>query len=88
MSWRVNFINFWVAAGTAVFNTLIGAFVEWANLGWVIQQAIAAALVGVGIYFGWFMKNLWYNYDPEGTLAKSDLNWASYTFEHLINVTF
>ena len=36
VSWRVNFINFWVAAGLAALNIIMAIVAESSNLGWVI----------------------------------------------------
>jgi hypothetical protein len=82
VSWRVNFINFWVVAGVAAFNMIIAFSSDYSNVGWLVQQVVAGGFAAAGIYFGWFMKNLWYIYDPDGSMADSDLNWVSYVGEN------
>ena len=82
VSWRVNFINFWVVAGVAAFNMIIAFVLDYSNAGWLVQQVVAGGFAGAGIYFGWFMKNRWYNYDPEGSLSKTNLNWLTYIGEN------
>ena len=36
--------------------------------GEVIASWLGAAEVAVGIYFAWYLKDLWYNYDPNGDM--------------------
>ena len=76
-SWRVNFINFMVAAGITLIN-LVFSWVfrnikttnDFMSYGEVTAAFIGAAAVVCGIFLGWRMENLWWQYDQTGALAK------------------
>ena len=45
----------------------------------IIAAFVGAAAIGVGIYFGWAIKGLWYNYDIAGTLKNQDFDYFKWT---------
>ena len=44
-----------------------------------LSTFIGAALIGAGIFLGWRMKNLWYQYDPEGSLKDEEFDYFKWT---------
>ena len=84
-SWRVNFINFWVALGVTVVNIVFSWVFKPVTSDMLIFYAlnlstfIGAALIGAGIFLGWRMKNLWYQYDPEGSLKDEEFDYFKWT---------
>ena len=73
-SWRINFINFICAVGVTVVNVVFSWLFKpvtsdiFLSIALNISTFIGAGLIGVGVYLGWIMKNLWYQYDPTGSL--------------------
>ena len=80
-SWRINFIDFWVAAGVTLINIVFAwlfrstSAVVIVSYGLIIATFIAAASIATGIFMGWRMKNLWWTYDPEGELANQPFDY-------------
>ena len=84
-SWRVNFINFWVAVGVTVVNIVFSWVFKplttdmWVFYGLNIATFVGAALIGAGVFMGWRMKNLWYTYDPTGSLKDEEFDYFKWT---------
>lgn len=80
-SWRINFISFWVAIGVALINGGLAwlrtpfQLTFLAQWGMIIASCVGIVAIGGGVFMGWFMKNLWFNYDPEGALADEEFNY-------------
>lgn len=84
-AWRINLLVFAVS----LFVTIYNLAVSWAYtnlrsfsiLGWgaALGSLLGSIAIGIGIYFGWFLKNIWYAYDAAGTLAKQDFDWFKWT---------
>jgi hypothetical protein len=45
----------------------------------LIAAIIGACAIAVGIYFGYFMKNLWWLLDPTGALVKQPFDYFKWT---------
>ena len=83
-SWRINQLSFWGNVGVAIITIGLswyrsggtGFLSEW---GMVVAAFVGAAAIGVGIYFGWAIKGLWYNYDIAGTLKNQDFDYFKWT---------
>ena len=45
----------------------------------IIAAVVGVFAIGAGVFMGWFMKNLWYNYDPEGALADQEFDYFKWT---------
>ena len=83
-SWRINQLSFWGNVGVALATIGLawyrsggtGFLAEW---GMIIAAFVGAAAIGVGIYFGWAIKGLWYNYDIAGTLKDQDFDYFKWT---------
>lgn len=83
-SWRINQLSFWGNVGVALItiglswyrSTATDFFSLWAM---PIAAFVGAAAIGVGIYFGWAIKGLWYNKDDAGTLKDQDFDYFKWT---------
>ena len=84
-SWRINFINFWVAAGVTVINAVLSFAYPGDSLNMLafwspyLCSFIAAGTIITGIILGWRMLNLWWIADPTGSLAEEDFDYFKWT---------
>ena len=91
-SWRVNFLAIWCAIGATVVNLALAwaGYAGYALLsafsvniigvwGMIIAAFVGAAAVGVGAYFAYFIKNLWYNYDGNGSKLDDDFDFFKWS---------
>lgn len=84
-AWRINLLSFFVS----IFASAGNVFLAWyyTNLRtftfWSWAAALGSALgfvaIVVGVVLGWAIKSVWYNYDPEGSLAQEDFDWFKWT---------
>ena len=84
-AWRINLLSFLVSLIVSIYNIAVSwAYTynrSWGILSWgaAIGATLGTVAVAIGIYFGWFIKNLWYAYDAAGTLANQDFDWFKWT---------
>jgi len=84
-AWRINLLVFAVSLFVTIYNLAVAwAFTNlrsFSILGWgaALGSALGSVAIGVGIYFAWFLKNIWYAYDAAGTLANQDFDWFKWT---------
>ena len=98
-AWRVNFIMFWVTIGVAIVNiglgyanysnfsvasSTLGTGITMNRFGALIAAIIGAVAIGVGIYFAWFIKNLWFLLDAAGSLDLQPFDYTKWT-DRLLN---
>ena len=77
-------MSFWANVGVALVTIGLSwyrssgtdFFALWAM---PIAAFVGSAAIGVGIYFGWAIKGLWYNYDIAGTLKNQDFDYFKWT---------
>ena len=74
-AWKINFISFWVALGVTCINIGLSWSIRSSTVnnflsywGIIIASLIGAVALSIGIYFAWFLDNLWHNYDPSESL--------------------
>lgn len=84
-AWRINLLVFAVSLVATIYNVAVAwAFTNlraFSILSWgaAIGSALGTVAIAVGIYFSWFLKNIWYAYDAAGTLAGQDFDWFKWT---------
>ena len=86
-SWRINQLNFWVVIGTTVVNIVLSMVAPYLPAGtfvyyfpWVAGY-VAALSIAIGIILGWRMLNLWWTYDPEGSMLDEEFDYFVWTDE-------
>ena len=92
-AWQIAYISFWVSLGVTVINiilsfvaryaftsvfssAILGVLYQWGS---IIGDFIGLALIAVGVYFGWSLKSLWWNFDPAGALANEKFDYLKWT---------
>ena len=84
-AWRINLLVFAVSLVATIYNVAVAwAYTNlkaFSILSWgaAIGSALGTVAIAVGIYFSWFLKNIWYAYDAAGTLAGQDFDWFKWT---------
>jgi len=75
-SWKVNFFAFWFYVGATAFNIFnsnsFGTFISKSFFDYYsayIGVGAGAPLIVGGIFLGWRIKQIWFVYDPERSLA-------------------
>ena len=63
----------------ATTTTSTGGINVLRQFGALIGAIVGAVAIGVGIYFSWFIKNLWYLLDAGGSLASQPFDYTKWT---------
>ena len=68
------------AAITVISSIFTGTSTNALSIwGMIIAAFVGAAAVGVGAYFAYFIKNLWYNYDDSGSKLDDDFDFFKWS---------